>query len=127
VWAADVATAVLVLAALLGGFGTAVDPVALCVVGTLAVSAGNLAKVLPLSQGGIGLYEAAFTGIVVAATPVPAAVALAAAALDHALKNAVTLAGGGLVAAALDLSVTRAPDDSDREPDAGATRPTTDR
>ncbi|TKX43190.1 MULTISPECIES: lysylphosphatidylglycerol synthase transmembrane domain-containing protein [unclassified Halorubrum] len=127
VWAADVATAVLVLAALLGGFGTAVDPVALCVVGTLAVSAGNLAKVLPLSQGGIGLYEAAFTGIVVAATPIPAAVALAAAALDHALKNAVTLAGGGLVAAALDLSVTRAPDDSDREPDAGATRPTTDR
>ncbi|TKX56781.1 UPF0104 family protein, partial [Halorubrum sp. SS7] len=127
VWAADVATAVLVLAALLGGFGAAVDPVALCVVGTLAVSAGNLAKVLPLSQGGIGLYEAAFTGIVVAATPIPAETALAAAALDHALKNGVTLAGGGAVAAALDLSVTRAPDESEREPDAGATRPTTDR
>ncbi|ELZ41199.1 hypothetical protein C463_13179 [Halorubrum californiense DSM 19288] len=127
VWGADVATAVLVLAALVGGFGAAVDPGTLLVVGTLAVSAGNLAKVLPLSQGGIGLYEAAFTGIVVAATPIPAEVALAAAALDHALKNAVTLAGGGLVAAAFDLSVTRTPDDSERERDTGATRPATDR
>ncbi|OTF07901.1 lysylphosphatidylglycerol synthase transmembrane domain-containing protein [Halorubrum sp. SD612] len=127
VWALDVATAVFVLAALVGGFGGAVDPVALAVVGTLAVSAGNLAKVLPLSQGGIGLYEAAFTGIVVAATPISAEVALAAAALDHALKNAVTLAGGGAAAAAFDLSPTRAPDESEREPDATATQPTTDR
>ncbi|TKX73088.1 flippase-like domain-containing protein [Halorubrum sp. GN11_10-6_MGM] len=126
VWGADVVTAVLVLAALVGGFGGSVAPATLLVVGTLAVSAGNLAKVLPLSQGGIGLYEAAFTGIVVAATPIPAETALAAAALDHALKNAVTLAGGGLVAAAFDLSVTGAPE-SEREPDAAATRPTTDR
>jgi uncharacterized membrane protein YbhN (UPF0104 family) len=83
--------------------------------------------VLPLSQGGIGLYEAAFTGIVVAATPIPAEVALAAAALDHALKNAVTLAGGGVVAAAFDLSLAGAPDEAERDPDAAATRPTTDR
>ena len=127
VWGADVVTAILILAALVGGFGGSVAPATLLVVGTLAVSAGNLAKVLPLSQGGIGLYEAAFTGIVVAATPIPAVTALAAAALDHALKNAVTLAGGGLVAAAFDLSVTGAPDDSEREPDAGPTRPAPDR
>uniref|UniRef100_UPI00261A22C4 lysylphosphatidylglycerol synthase domain-containing protein n=1 Tax=uncultured Halorubrum sp. TaxID=399555 RepID=UPI00261A22C4 len=127
VWALDVVTAVFVLAALVGGLGGAVDPAALAVVGTLAVSAGNLAKVLPLSQGGIGLYEAAFTGIVVAATPIPAEVALAAAALDHALKNAVTLAGGGVVAAAFDLSLAGAPDEAERDPDAAATRPTTDR
>lgn len=104
VWALDVATAVLVLAALVGG--TSFGPAGLLVVGTLAVSAGNLAKVLPLSQGGIGLYEAAFTGIVVAVAPTPAEPALAAAVLDHALKNAVTLAGGGVVAAAADLSPT---------------------
>ena len=127
VWALDVVTAVFVLAALVGGLGGAVDPAALAVVGTLAVSAGNLAKVLPLSQGGIGLYEAAFTGIVVAATPIPAEVALAAAALDHALKNAVTLAGGGVVAAAFDLSLTGASDEAEREPDAAATRSTADR
>ncbi|OYR74699.1 TIGR00374 family protein, partial [Halorubrum ezzemoulense] len=88
---------------------------------------GNLAKVLPLSQGGIGLYEAAFTGIVVATTPIAPEVALAAAVLDHALKNGVTLAGGAAAAAPFDLSVTGAPDESEREPDAGATRPTTDR
>ncbi|MDV7349857.1 lysylphosphatidylglycerol synthase transmembrane domain-containing protein [Halorubrum distributum] len=127
VWGLDVATAVLVLAALVGGFGGGVAPAALLVVGTLAVSAGNLAKVLPLSQGGIGLYEAAFTGIVVATTPIAPEVALAAAVLDHALKNGVTLAGGAAAAAAFDLSVTGAPDESEREPDAGATRPTTDR
>ncbi|GAA0723120.1 uncharacterized protein (TIRG00374 family) [Halorubrum trapanicum] len=127
VWAVDAVTAVLVLAALVGGFGGSVDPGTLLVVGTLAVSAGNLAKVLPLSQGGIGLYEAAFTGIVVATTPIPAETALAAAALDHALKNAVTLAGGGFVAGAFDFSVTGAPDESEREPDAAATRPSPDR
>jgi uncharacterized protein (TIRG00374 family) len=126
VWALDAVTAVLVLAALVGGFAGSVAPAALLVVGTLAVSAGNLAKVLPLSQGGIGLYEAAFTAIVVATTPIPAETALAAAALDHALKNAVTLAGGGLVATAFDLSVTRAPDESTAEPDS-ATRATSDR
>ncbi|QAU13130.1 flippase-like domain-containing protein [Halorubrum sp. BOL3-1] len=127
VWALDVLTAVFVLAALVGGLGGGVDPTTLLVVGTLAVSAGNLAKVLPLSQGGIGLYEAAFTGIVVATTPIPAETALAAAALDHALKNAVTLAGGGLAAAAFDLSALRAPDESEGEPDAAATRTATDR
>ncbi|MGM0448798.1 MAG: lysylphosphatidylglycerol synthase transmembrane domain-containing protein [Methanobacteriota archaeon] len=127
VWGADVVTAVLVLAALVGGFGGSVAPATLLVVGTLAVSAGNLAKVLPLSQGGIGLYEAAFTGIVVAATPIPAETALAAAALDHALKNAVTLAGGGAVAAAFDLSVTGGPGEPDPDPDAAATRSTADR
>ena len=114
VWALDVATAVLVLAALVGGTG--LGPVELLAAGTLAVSAGNLAKVLPLSQGGIGLYEAAFTGVVVAVTPIPAEPALAAAVLDHALKNATTLAGGGVVAAAVDLSPTAGPTDSESEP-----------
>jgi uncharacterized membrane protein YbhN (UPF0104 family) len=125
VWGLDVATAVLVLAALVGGFGGGVAPGTLLVVGTLAVSAGNLAKVLPLSQGGIGLYEAAFTGIVVATTPVAAETALAAAVLDHALKNAVTLVGGGVAAAAFDLSVTGPPDEPESE--TAATRPAADR
>jgi uncharacterized membrane protein YbhN (UPF0104 family) len=103
VWALDVLTAVFVLAALTGG---AVPPATLLVVGTLAVSVGNLAKVLPLSQGGIGLYEAAFTALVVGATGLPVETALAAAILDHALKNAVTLVGGGGAALSLGLSPT---------------------
>jgi uncharacterized membrane protein YbhN (UPF0104 family) len=100
IWAIDVLTAVLVLAALDGTLSTP----ALVAVGTLAVTVGNLAKVLPLSQGGIGLYEAAFTALVVAVSPVGAATALAAAVVDHALKNAVTLAGGAVAALALNLS-----------------------
>ena len=100
IWAIDVVTAVLVLAALDGTLSVT----ALAAVGTLAVTVGNLAKVLPLSQGGIGLYEAAFTALVVAVSPVGAATALAAALLDHAIKNAVTLAGGAVAAFALNLS-----------------------
>jgi len=106
VWALDVLTAVFVLAALVGGAGGLLPAPTLLVVGTLAVSVGNLAKVLPLSQGGIGLYEAAFTALVVSATGLPVETALAAAILDHALKNAVTLGGGGIAALAFGLSPT---------------------
>ena len=115
IWALDVLTAVLVLAALTGGVGGSVPTPTLLVVGTLAVSVGNLAKVLPLSQGGIGLYEAAFTGLVVSATGLPVETALAAAILDHALKNAVTLAGGGVAALAIGASPTAGPA-GDEEP-----------
>jgi len=101
VWVLDVLTAVIVLAALAGG---ALAGPSLLAVGTLAVTVGNLAKVLPLSQGGIGLYEAAFTGLVVAAAPVSPAVALGAAILDHGLKNAVTLVGGAGAAVGLNAS-----------------------
>jgi len=104
VWLLDVGTAILVLAAL--DSGLSVGP--LVVVGTLAVSVGNLAKVLPLSQGGIGLYEAAFTALVVALTPIGAPTALAAAVVDHALKNGVTLAGGAGAITILGVSPTEA-------------------
>ena len=104
IWSLDVATAVLVLAAL--DSGLVVGP--LLAVGTLAVSVGNLAKVLPLSQGGVGLYEAAFTGLVVALTPLGASLALAAAVVDHALKNAVTLVGGGVAVAVLGIDPSTA-------------------
>jgi len=103
VWALDVLTAVLVVRTVVGS-GVFSVPVLLAV-GTLAVTVGNLAKVLPLSQGGIGLYEAAFTALVVAVSPIGAATALAAAILDHAIKNAVTVVGGAV--AALGLSVSR--------------------
>jgi uncharacterized protein (TIRG00374 family) len=106
IWALDVATAVVVLAALVEVTSGSLTPGVLAAVGTLAVSAGNLAKVVPLSQGGVGLYEAAFAGIVAAATPVPLAVAVAAAVVDHAIKNALTIVGGGIAAAGLDVSIS---------------------
>jgi len=119
VWGIDVATAVLVLAALLGGFDGGVALPLLLAVGTLAVSAGNLAKVLPLSQGGVGLYEAAFTGLVVGTTAIPVETALAAAVLDHALKNAVTLAGGAVSAVSLNVSPTDPADEPSSDGRAG--------
>ena len=92
VWTVDVLTALVVFAA----FGIEIGPY-LVAVGFFAVSVGNLAKVLPLSPGGIGLYEGAFTLIVVGMTANPAltaSVALAVAIVDHAVKNVVTIAGG---------------------------------
>lgn len=107
VWALDVLTAVLVLRAVTG----ALSPSMILAVGTLAVTVGNLAKVLPLSQGGIGLYEAAFTALVVAVSPISAATALAAAIVDHALKNGVTVLGGAASALGLNLSVEAVADE----------------
>lgn len=112
VWGLDVLTAILVLAALLG-VSPALSVASLLVVGTLAVSAGNLAKVVPLSQGGVGLYEAAFTGVLVGVAPVSVEVAIAAAVLDHALKNLVTLLGGGGAALFLNVSPV-SPEEAER-------------
>lgn len=90
IWIIDVFTAFLVLSAFTPGlpFGTVL------IVCFFAVSVGNLAKVLPLSPGGIGLYEGAFTLLVIALTPLTIPIALGAAILDHAVKNLVTLVGG---------------------------------
>ncbi len=104
IWSLDVVTAIVVLLA----FDVGLAPPALLAVGFFAVSVGNLAKVLPLSPGGIGLYEGAFTLLVVALTPVGAVTALSAAIVDHAVKNAVTVAGGLGSMAWLNVSLTTA-------------------
>ncbi len=112
VWSLDVATAALVL----GAFpGVDLSLPLLAAVCFFAVSVGNLAKVLPLSPGGVGLYEAAFTAFVVLLTPagaVPPAVAFAASVLDHAVKNAVTVVGGAGSMLALNVSLSTAVEES---------------
>ncbi|MFB6102313.1 MAG: flippase-like domain-containing protein [Haloplanus sp.] len=119
IWVLDVVTALLVLVA----FDVALSTWTLLAVGFLAVSVGNLAKVLPLSPGGIGLYEAAFTLLVAGLTPVTGATAFGAAVLDHAVKNLVTVAGGVVSMLALNVSLTTAVDEtagpgaSDPEPE----------
>jgi uncharacterized membrane protein YbhN (UPF0104 family) len=109
IWSLDVLTALAVLAAFPG-----VDlPLwGLLAVGFFAVSVGNLAKVLPLSPGGVGLYEGAFTLIVVGLTPVAPAVALAAAVVDHAVKNVVTVVGGVGSTLLFNVSLTEAVEES---------------
>ncbi|RBI63719.1 glycosyl transferase [halophilic archaeon] len=105
IWSLDVVTALLVLVAF---EGVALDPVTLVTIGFFAVSVGNLAKVLPLSPGGVGLYEAAFTVFVWGLTPLSWEVALGAAILDHAVKNVVTLVGGVGSMFSLNVSLTTA-------------------
>ena len=76
---------------------------------------------LPLSPGGIGLYEAAFTAFVFGLTggAVPAAVAFAAAVLDHAVKNLITVAGGVASMLSLNVSLTAAVDETAEVREAG--------
>ncbi|MFB6131005.1 MAG: flippase-like domain-containing protein [Salinigranum sp.] len=115
IWTLDVITAVFVLHA----FGGVSLPLPTLVsVAFFAVSVGNLAKVLPLSPGGIGLYEAAFTAFVVGLAGVAPPVAFAAAVLDHAVKNTVTVIGGVTSMLALNVSLTAAVEETadTREP-----------
>ncbi|WP_114576976.1 flippase-like domain-containing protein [Saliphagus sp. LR7] len=108
IWIVDAVVAAAVLQAL--GAGLPLPAVlSVCV---LAVSVGNLAKVLPLTPGGIGLYEGAFTVLVVALAPVSPALALAAAVVDHAIKNLVTVVGGLGATVALDVSLSAAVEES---------------
>lgn len=105
IWSLDVLTAILVLIAFPS---VSLDPITLVAIGFFAVSVGNLAKVLPLSPGGVGLYEAAFTVFVAGLTPISWEVALGAAILDHAVKNIVTLVGGVGSMFSLNVSLTQA-------------------
>lgn len=104
IWGIDVLTALIILAA----FDPGLSIPSLVAVSFFAVSVGNLAKVLPLSPGGIGLYEGAFTLLVVGLTGLPVELVLGAAIVDHALKNAVTVAGGLAAMIVLNVSLTTA-------------------
>jgi len=108
IWTIDVLTAVAVLAA----FGVELTPFLLGVA-FFAVSVGNLAKVLPLTPAGLGLYEGAFAIIVVGLTPIGGALAISVAIVDHAVKNLVTLAGGLVSMAWLNVSLTTAVEETE--------------
>ena len=122
VWTLDVVTALLVLAAFSPGLGT----IELVAVSFFAVSVGNLAKVLPLSPGGVGLYEGAFTLLVVGLTPLGPELALGAAVLDHAVKNLVTVGGGYASMVGLNVSLTTAVEESREVRDRGEEAPELD-
>ncbi|WP_336336922.1 flippase-like domain-containing protein [Haloarcula brevis] len=107
IWTLDVITALIVFEA----FGYGLTP-SLVAVGFFAVSVGNLAKVLPLTPGGVGLYEGAFTVIVASLTPVGVAAAIGVAIVDHAVKNVVTIIGGVASMAWLNVSLTTAVEES---------------
>ncbi|WP_435335361.1 lysylphosphatidylglycerol synthase domain-containing protein [Haloarchaeobius sp. TZWWS8] len=118
IWTFDVLTALVVMFAL--GIGTSMSAVTLVAIAFFAVSVGNLAKVLPLSPGGIGLYEGAFTALVVGLAPtVGVELAVAAAVVDHAVKNVVTVLGGLASMLLLNVSLTEAVEESAEAREAG--------
>jgi uncharacterized protein (TIRG00374 family) len=111
IWTLDVVTALVVLTAF--GVHETVSLPLLVAVGFFAVSVGNLAKVLPLSPGGIGLYEGAFTLLAVALAPgIGAATAFAVSIVDHFVKNVATVLGGVVSMAWLNVSLTEAVEES---------------
>lgn len=116
IWLIDAATAVVVLYA----FGVNPTPDALASI-LVAVSAANLSKTLPLTPGGVGAYEAVFAAVL-AAAGVGWGVAVAAAVVDHLVKNLVTLAGGMAASAWLGVDFLKAdidPRDADRRDGTG--------
>lgn len=92
IWLLDVGAAIAVLVSI----GVDRPSSVLLLGGTLAVVGGNLAKVVPLTQGGIGVYEASFAAVLLATVGVSPELAIAVAIIDHGLKNAVTVIGGGV-------------------------------
>ncbi|WP_256296839.1 flippase-like domain-containing protein [Haloarchaeobius salinus] len=116
VWTLDVFTGIVVMLAV----GIELPVATLVAVGFFAVSVGNLAKVLPLSPGGVGLYEGAFTALVVGLAPgVTVELAVTAAIVDHAVKNVVTVIGGLGSMLALNVSLTEAVEESTEAREAG--------
>jgi len=110
IWVVDVLTALVVFAAFPGP-GTEITA-SLVAAAFFAVSVGNLAKILPLSPAASGLYEGAFTLIVVGLTTISAPTALAISIVDHAVKNAVTILGGRVSMTWLNVSLTTAVEES---------------
>ena len=99
IWSLDVFVAIIILYS----FDPSISLPTLIFTCFFAVSIGNLAKVLPLSPGGIGLYEGAFTLLVVSLAGVSPSLALGVAIIDHAIKNFITILGGSI--SSLDLNL----------------------
>jgi hypothetical protein len=95
-WLFDVAVCFLVLNA----FGSYSN---LFMITVIAVSLGNITKVIPITPGGIGTYEAVLTGIF--ATAIGADVGFVVAFVDHALKNIITLFLGLLAVVSLNVKL----------------------
>lgn len=93
VWGVDVLVGGVVAIAVLGSLGPLAGGIGLAAI-TVAVAGGNLAKSVPLTQGGIGIYEPVVAGVLIVSVSISAEVALTIAVLDHAVKNAVTVLGG---------------------------------
>lgn len=62
----------------------------------LAIVIGNLIKTVPLTPGGMGIYEVAVAGVFVGLGGMPLATATLIAVIDHLIKNLITAIGGAI-------------------------------
>jgi hypothetical protein len=92
IWTADIAVCHLILLS----FEFNIFPLVV-----LAVSIANISKVVPLTPGGIGTYEAVMTAIL--ASSIEPGLAFTVALIDHALKNLMTLVLGLVSLASLNI------------------------
>ncbi|HID42766.1 MAG TPA: flippase-like domain-containing protein [Archaeoglobaceae archaeon] len=92
VWTSDI----LVTHFIMLSFGVSILPLVV-----LAVSIANISKIIPLTPGGIGIYEGFMTGIL--ALSVDRDIALTTSLIDHALKNVITLLLGVIALTALNV------------------------
>jgi hypothetical protein len=95
-WMFDIVVCFLVL----NSFGSYPDLFLLTVI---AVSVGNITKVLPITPGGIGTYEAVLTGVF--STAISPSLAFSVAFIDHAIKNLITLVLGIISLAELKIKL----------------------
>lgn len=95
IWIVDIVVCYLILLS----FGVNEFPLVV-----LAVTIANIAKIIPITPGGIGTYEVVMTGIFVA-LGVNEGLAVTTSILDHALKNILTLILGFAALAVLNIRV----------------------
>jgi uncharacterized protein (TIRG00374 family) len=94
IWTVDILTCYTVLLAFPTVHST-VSHITLMAIVFLAVAVGNMVKMIPTTPGSIGTYEGALT-VVFRIAGIPAYIGAAAAVIDHAVKNSVTLLFGAV-------------------------------
>jgi hypothetical protein len=70
----------------------------------IALMIANMTKVIPITPGGIGIFESSFASVLII-FGINADIALVGALLDHLIKNLITLIGGFFGAFIMGISV----------------------
>ncbi len=101
VWLVDTVTCFVILNAFSETISRSMIPLVF-----LAIAVGNLTKIFPITPGAIGTYEGALT-IIFSLGGINPAIGLAAAGIDHLVKNSVTLMLGSAYISHFGMSWTR--------------------
>jgi len=101
IWGIDIFTCFLVLKSF-PTVGVSISSTYMISLIFLAVALGNIAKIFPVTPGAIGTYEVALTAVF-ALGGIRPEIGFTVAVLDHIIKNAITLIGGGLALSELGL------------------------